>query len=237
MQSANAPVNGAMPVSVVRHGSRASGLVVACALLFAAPLARAQERSISGRITYYTTASPVPGVTVCATNRITSQSLCASTASNGQYHLSGLSAGPITLHAVRLGGVGFAISSLDAARVLQYEAGQFVFTPLQALACDVTADGRLSTTDAIAILQNSAQGLPFAAALACGSDWVFVAQAPVADGVHIPPIIATKGRGICGAIEYDTISGPLDSQDFLAALFGDCTGNGPGPQGAISEDQ
>ena len=126
----------------------------------------------------------------------------------------------------RLGGFGNAVSSLDAARVLQVVAGLTSFTDSQRLACDTTGDGSLSALDAVRILQFSAgviNRLPVATA--CGSDWIFSpAAAQVTNQDVTLPLV---GGGVCqqGAITLRSLSTAVGNQDFTGILFGDCTGN------------
>src|SRR5262249_34366818 len=59
---------------------------------------------------------------------------------------------------------------------------------------------------------------------ACGSDWVFVPVPASAPNQHIlGPQMAPQCSP--GAIAYDSVAAPVSAQDFLAAVFGDCTGN------------
>ena len=110
--------------------------------------------SASGRITYYTNGSPsVPGVDVVFTGP---SSLAPKTAANGTYNATNLPQGRWEIEPSKQGSIGNAVSSLDAARVLQVIAGMTSFTALQRLACDVTGDGTLSALDAVRILQLSA---------------------------------------------------------------------------------
>ncbi|MFN8641333.1 MAG: dockerin type I repeat-containing protein [Candidatus Binatia bacterium] len=53
------------------------------------------------------------------------------------------------------GAVGAAISALDATYVLQAVAQLRTLSPEQALACDVTGNGSLSTVDATLLLQRA----------------------------------------------------------------------------------
>jgi hypothetical protein len=126
----------------------------------------------------------------------------------------------------RAGGVGTAVSALDAAWVLQAVAGARTLTPPQRLAADVTGDGTLSTLDAVYILQRAVGGTnPFPAAQTCASDWLFTPVPSAAPGQSlVPPALAT---GTCqpGAIAFAPLSGSSTGQDFAAVLLGDCTGS------------
>jgi len=141
----------------------------------------------------------------------------------GDYGASNLPSGVWNVAPEKSGGYGNAISSLDAARVLQVIAGLTTFTPAQTLACDVTGDGTLSALDATKILQFSAgviNQLPVAAL--CHSDWLFN---PVStQGSLVQPDV---GGGACqtGAIVLNMQTGQATNQNFQGILFGDCTGN------------
>jgi hypothetical protein len=142
----------------------------------------------------------------------------------GAYGASSIPLGTWNLTPAKTGGFGSAISSLDAARVLQVVAGLQGFSALQRLACDVTGDGNLSALDAVRILQFSAgviDRLPVADA--CKSDWIF-SPSPAAPGQTIAPSVS---GGVCqqGGILISQLLDPAANQNFDAVLFGDCTGN------------
>src|SRR5262249_12587287 len=128
-----------------------------------------------------------------------------------------------------------AVSALDAAYVLQAVGGTRTLDALESMACDVTANGTLSTLDATRILQFAVgmmDQLP--AATACGSDWLFV---PTPLVVLAGPQLRqpTLAAGICqpGAILYDPLTADVAQQNFTALLIGDCTGNwSPSPGAA-----
>ena len=128
--------------------------------------------SASGRITYYSNGNvSVSGVDVVLTGP-TSQA--AKTSSSGNYNVTNLPAGRWEIEPSKQGSIGNAVSSLDAARVLQVIAGMTTFSALQRLACDVTGDGTLSALDAVRILQLSAGVLDqLPASQLCQSDWLF----------------------------------------------------------------
>jgi sugar lactone lactonase YvrE len=177
--------------------------------------------SVSGHVKYYANANvDVPTVDIALTGP---QSQTARTNNAGDYTSPIMPGGTWYVSPAKSGGFGNAVSSLDAARVLQVIAGLSSFTPLQRLACDVTGDGSLSALDATRILQFSAgviDRLPVAQT--CGSDWIFN---PISSqGTVVPPDV---GGGACqtGSIVLNQQSGQAANQDFQAVLFGDCTGN------------
>ncbi len=176
---------------------------------------------ISGAITYYSNSQLVPGVSVNLTgpSNVTVQT-------NGQANYSAtVPQATWSVEPSKTGAFGTAVSSLDAARVLQALAGLQHFTNQQRLACDATGDGTLSTLDAVYILQFSAgliDHLP--AAAMCGSDWIFY---PSPNSAQNQQIIYPVLSGTCqqGAILYNPLAGSASGQDFDGILLGDCTGN------------
>jgi len=179
--------------------------------------------SVSGAVTYYANQQVVPGVQVTLSG---STFTTTETNAQGQYAATSVPLGTLSLEPAKLGGFGNAISSLDAARVLQVLAGLHSFSSDQRLACDVTGDGSLSTLDAVRILQFSAgvmDQLP--AATACGSDWAFVpAATAVPNQLLIQPVVSPTG---CqqGAILLNPLAASVTGQSFKGILRGDCTGN------------
>jgi hypothetical protein len=178
---------------------------------------------VAGRVTYFRDERPVPGVGVALRG---SSNLVGQTNSLGAYSFAGLTQGGWTIEPAKSGDVGDAVSSLDAAFVLQAVTGLRQFDPDQRLACDVTGNGELSSLDAARILQfllGTEGNLPVAAA--CQSDWVFVPN-PVAAANQLltQPNVANGG---CqrGAIGFNPLAAPVQEQNFRAILFGDCTGN------------
>jgi hypothetical protein len=124
------------------------------------------------------------------------------------------------------GDLNDAIGSLDASLTLQKAVGLTMFDPMQSIACDVTANGTHSALDASHILRKQVGLLAeFNVATACGGDWVFFPDPrPAANQTLVDPQVMS---GVCqpGAIEFAPLSGAVHDQDFVAMLFGDCTGN------------
>jgi hypothetical protein len=187
--------------------------------------------AVSGQITYYANPQlPVSGVAVALTG---TQTQTALTNSGGNYSAN-VQTGNRRIEPAKTGGLGSAVSALDAARVLQAIAGEGSFTPLQQLACDVTGDGTLSVLDAVRILQLSAgeiNRLPVGQA--CGSDWLFYPRPDAAPNQSVT--IPSVSTGSCrqGSIGLNPLLVPVAHQDFDAILFGDCTGNWTPPGGAL----
>jgi hypothetical protein len=118
------------------------------------------------------------------------------------------------------------VSALDAGYVLQAVAGLRALDATQTLACDVTGDGTLSALDASRILQRAVGMLArFPVAEVCESDFIFlpIPAAPIA-GRTVP---FRAGGAACtpGAIELEPVTEDVGGLDFIAAAFGDCTGN------------
>jgi hypothetical protein len=182
----------------------------------------ASQGSISGAITYYSNSQVVPGVVVNLTG---AAGVSVTTNNQGQYSTT-VPQTTWNIEPAKTGGFGSAVSSLDAARVLQLLAGMQRFTEQQRLACDATGDGTISTLDAVYLLQFSAgliDRLPVAKL--CDSDWLFY---PVPGSEQNQQIITPEMvGGACqqGAIALNPLVGPAPQQNFSGILLGDCTGN------------
>jgi hypothetical protein len=130
-----------------------------------------------------------------------------------------------TLQPRKIGGLNDAVSSLDAAFAAQIAVGIRTPDALQSLACDVTGNGEVSSLDSARISQFKVGIITsFAVANTCQSDWVFVPNATPAGQTLVQPEIST---GFCqpGGIILPASAASLANQDFIAVLFGDCTGN------------
>ncbi|MDX2169060.1 MAG: dockerin type I repeat-containing protein [Deltaproteobacteria bacterium] len=179
---------------------------------------------VAGSVRYYANNNPVPNATLRVSG---SAATSTNSSTSGAYQLLNSAPVTITVDARKLGDVGSpsAISTLDAAWVLQAVAGLRTFTTHQRLACDVTGNGSLSTLDASRILQRQVGLLDrFAVADQCNSDWLFD---PLTTGSNPRRIAPAIGTGTCqnGALAYEPLSADKVAQDFAAILFGDCTGN------------
>ncbi|MDX2166918.1 MAG: metallophosphoesterase [Deltaproteobacteria bacterium] len=177
----------------------------------AAPLA-----TLSGTLRYYREARPVAGA-----------ALSGSVASDahGAFSLPVPRGAPVALRP-QLSGSDTAVTALDAAWVLQAVAGTRSFDATQTLACDVTANGALSTLDASEILRRAVgvtSRVP--AAVLCDSDFLFApAASPAAEQQADAPQLA-GGACRAGAIRFEPVTGSASGRDFVAAALGDCTGN------------
>lgn len=179
--------------------------------------------NVSGHIGYYSENRPVPGAVVRLRGSFETDTITTTT---GEYAFTGVAAGSWEVEPEKSNDFGSAVSSLDAAYVLQAAVGLRRFDSNQALACDVTGDGRLTSLDAARILQFSIgmiARLPVAAS--CGSDWAFV---PLPDSTGSQQVVQpSAGAGTCqdGKVMLESLSAEALHQDFRAVLFGDCTGN------------
>lgn len=132
---------------------------------------------------------------------------------------------PRIITASRVNNDPLAISALDAAWIQQYLVGKRTFTPDQMLAADVTGDGTVSSLDA-AYIQKYVVGklTHFPAALACGSDFLFVPEPTPRAGVTV--VMPSLKQGACtqGQIVLDpSLSLPAHELNFRAILLGDVT--------------
>jgi hypothetical protein len=176
--------------------------------------------ALSGRISYYRADQPVAGVDVGGVR----------SDSDGSYGLAASMGSALTLTPQRLGGSGRAVSSLDAAYVLQATAGQRTFDAMQALSCDATGNGALTPLDATRILQlvvGLRSRLPVGEL--CASDWAFFPNPAAAPNQQ--SIAPSLQGGVCrrGAIAFTPVAAAAAQQDFRASAFGDCTGNWQAP--------
>ncbi len=191
-----------------------------------------QNGTISGGITYYSNQQVVPSVAVRFTGSFSST---IQTSAQGQYSVS-LPQGRWVVEPARSGAIGTAVSSLDAALVLQTVAGGQPLTDQQRLACDTSGDGTISTLDAVYILQFVAgliDQLP--AARICGSDWLFDPKPAAAQNQTIVRPVLTGGTCRPGSILFNPLAGAAAGQNFSGIVFGDCTGNWSAASGALRQ--
>jgi hypothetical protein len=178
---------------------------------------------VSGHLRYYRDDRPVPGALVDLAGEPVPDAL---TSASGGFAFAEAAEEPRTLRPRRLGGAEQGVSSLDAAWVSQERVGLRTFDAFQALACDVTGNGTISSLDAAQIKQLKLGIIDrFVVAENCGSDWAFVPNpAAAANQSPAQPLITT---GACqpGAIAFTPLDPPAADQDFVGVLFGDCTGN------------
>ncbi|MBX3027926.1 dockerin type I repeat-containing protein [bacterium] len=190
-------------------------------LAVAAPAA-AVVSGVGGEVRYYSGDAMVPDVTV---DLIGAGQMSTTTDDHGAYAFGDPGGGDWQVAPRKLGGGGTGVSTLDASYALQSVVGLRSLSDMQRLACDVTGDGTVSALDAARILQLVAgMRAQLPAAESCGSDWVFIPDPAAAPNQRL---LAPQMAPMCqpGAIAYEPLATPIDSQNFLAILLGDCTGN------------
>lgn len=179
--------------------------------------------ALGGLVRYYVQDRPVPGVDVAL---IGTGATSAMTDAGGAFGFATVDASAHTIKPSKQGDFKAAVTALDASYVLQKVAGLMSFNSDQSLACDVTGDGTVSALDATRILQFQAAILTrFHVADLCGSDWVF---RPMPDAAQNQTLVQPQiSSSVCqqGAISYSPFVPPAAGQNFVALLFGDCTGN------------
>jgi hypothetical protein len=189
---------------------------------------------VSGKITYTDAnlmALPVPDVSVTASGF---GSVEATTDTTGDFTIPDLMPATWTITPHKTGGVGNAVSALDAAYVLQAVSELRDLSAVDRLACDVTGNGTVSTLDATRILQLKVgliARLP--AADTCDTDWLFIPNPAAAPDqtVHNPLTETIPCR--VGSISFTPLDTAVVNQDFRAVVMGDCTGNWTPPAAAI----
>ena len=183
------------------------------------------NNSVTGHIRYYSNGSPVSGATVLLRGPVATST---QTDAAGQFAFTSLDGCNFHVEPQKLGGANNGISALDAAYSLQWVVSLRSLDAQQRLACDVTGNGTVSALDASLILQLKV-GLinRFPVAQACTSDWAFLPVPAAAANQQVVQPANMQAADSCrgGAIEFTPLAGQVDSQDFSAVLFGDCTGN------------
>lgn len=179
--------------------------------------------ALGGAVRYYSEDRPVADVNVAVLGDAPDS---ASTDADGAFGFDSAGPGNIALQPQKDGDINDAVTSLDAAYVLQLVAGLRTFSDDQRLAADVTGNGTVSTLDAVRILEFQAGIIDrFETAALCNSDWLFRPDpAPAANQSLVQPQVASM---VCqpGRISFTPVEPPVAGQDFVAILLGDCTGN------------
>lgn len=180
------------------------------------------QSALSGQVRYYCGGATVPDVTLSLSG---AGQLSARTNDDGAFAFAEPGAGDWQLTASKQGDQGAGISAVDATYALEHVVGLRQLDAQQLLACDVTGDGSVSSLDAARILQFIVGMMDrFPVATSCGSDWAFVPDPSSAPNQRLVP--PQMGPGCqAGAIAWEPLETPVEGQDFLAVLFGDCTGN------------
>lgn len=149
----------------------------------------------------------------------------AATDNTGQFAFNNLNSGTWTVRARKSGGDNGAISAFDAARVLLNPTQPLNL--LQRLACDVNADGSLDVADAVLIVQRRVGLIPqFPVAAKCtNSDWLVLPVPTPAAGQSTTSPDPTTMPCTEGAIRFNPLASQARGQNFLAVLYGDCSGS------------
>ncbi len=177
--------------------------------------------SISGQVLHAGSGAGISGAAISLTGGVPDS---ITVGANGSFTFAQLSESAWGISARRTDPTLTGVSALDAAWALQNAIGSRTLTPLQAMACDVTANGAVSALDASYILQRLLGTLPaFPAAGACGSDWMLM-SVPGSPGA-VPPTI-DGGNCDLGGYSYDPLDTSIDNAHFDGTAFGDCTLNG-----------
>ena len=162
------------------------------------------------------------------------------TDSTGHFALHGVESGSWRMQPQKTGGVEDAISAADAAYALQAAAGLRGLRADEQLACDVSGDGQVSSSDAQLILQRAVGLLArFPVALLCQSDWLFTPEPAAMTQQEIAPPRVSAGSCVPGAIVYHVLTSDAPDQNFSARAVGDCSGDWqPGLMmgGAVARD-
>lgn len=182
--------------------------------------------AIEGVVVYYRDARPVPGVDV----ELLGPAAGTATTDAGGFYSLAATADTWTVRPSKIGDDNGAISSVDAAYALQAAVGRRVLDGFEMLACDTNRDGSITAIDAALILQRVVGRIArLPVADSCGSDWAFVPQPDAAAGPIVTQPDPSADPCRPGSVTYDPLSGTAVGQDFVAVLFGDCSGNWVAP--------
>ncbi|MCK6555245.1 dockerin type I domain-containing protein [Candidatus Binatia bacterium] len=188
--------------------------------------------SLDGVVRYNASSRPVPGASVSITGTLSG---ATDTNSTGAFGFTSVPPGTVQMEPHKLGDQRNGISALDASYVLQRVVGSRTFTTEQTVACDVTGNGSVSALDASRILQYVVGLISrFDVANNCASDWVFFPNPAPEANQSVSAAIISPGTCQRSRIVFDPLATSAGGQDFVAALFGDCTMNWQPPAGASS---
>jgi YVTN family beta-propeller protein len=178
---------------------------------------------VSGRILYDGSEVPVNAALVEGSG---AAQISDMTDSSGSYALDQLVPGAWTVQPRKLGDSRDAVDSMDALIALETSAGLRALAAPRQLACDVTGNGSVSALDASLILQFSvAQIAQLPAATRCNSDFLFAPAMAAGGGVTAVEPVSGPAECVPGAVVFDPLSASMNSQDFTAVAFGDCSGD------------
>jgi hypothetical protein len=181
------------------------------------------EHAVSGRVRYFMSGEGVAGVDMEA-EVDGSLSAIRQTGDEGQFSFDRLREGCyLSIRGFKQGDARAAVTSLDAAYVLQSAIGLRTLSGLQRIACDATGNGETTPLDASRVLQmaiGSIIRLPVAELF--GSDWVL---APSSDSpaIAVPPQISQE-HCAPGGFVIPALGSDMQDLVFDAIVFGDCNG-------------
>ncbi|MFN8489079.1 MAG: hypothetical protein U0350_15940 [Caldilineaceae bacterium] len=157
--------------------------------------------TISGVVTYTTSALPVPSTIITLTG---SANAVATTNAQGQYQVQANQVGDYTVTIGKRGGQGNALSALDAARAAQCAVGLRPASDCPLLSGDVTGDGQLTAYDASLI-------------------------ARYVVGLTTPPSNVGQWGFLPASRSYPGLNRDFPNQNYTAYLIGDLTRNWGAP--------
>lgn len=181
--------------------------------------------AIAGEVRYYGGAmEPVADVQV---NLSGTQSASQTTLADGLYDFGNRASANFGVVPSKTGDTDGTITAYDAALALRAANGLDSFDDEQQLACDVNHDGVITEADVTLLLQyrvGSVAELPVVEH--CG-DWAFV---PTGVGPEVVPPLTTGVTCETGRRQYTPLNARRVDEDYLAVIFGDCSGNWQAPQ-------
>jgi len=183
--------------------------------------------TVSGQIRYYSNNAPVSGVTIQVVGQTPVNTV--QTDGSGNFQTPDGAVGAWRIEPRKIGDLGPGISTLDSTTALRSAINLETLTAQQQLAADVTGNGTVSVLDATRLLQFDLElisALPVAEN--CLSDWAFIPVPAAVPNQQITNPQSVGGTCRAGAIAYQPLTTSVINQDFIAVLYGDCTGNWPG---------
>ncbi len=181
--------------------------------------------AVAGEVRYYAgTADPVPDVQVDLSGV---QTASQTTTADGAYDFGNRPQGNYGVRPSKTGGAGDdTITAYDAALALRAANGLDSFSGAQNLACDVDRDGVVDEDDVTLLLQYRVGSVPQLPVVGhCGA-WAFV---PTGSGPEVVAPLTTGSSCETGRRQYAPLATRRVEDDFLAVLFGDCSGNWTSP--------
>ncbi len=182
---------------------------------------------ITGWARYYHTGSgsepstkPVPSVAIDTTNDLLAN---GTTDATGSYDAGGHH-GTVTVRTLPKWGTprasdhNDAVTSFDAAQISRFSVGSVAFSSNQQIAGDVSGNGQVTSFDAAKVAQFAVQMIDhFDVATTAGSDWKFLRC----------DTYTSASNQTCTTAEYvhGPLTGPVNTDNFYAILYGDVTGN------------